>query len=1057
MRKLFILLLVSVCILSLRAERVNIHTAQQIAESLIAAKITLRTSVSEELSLAYAAYAGGTSSALRSTPVSADADFYIFNVGKDAGFVIVAGEDRIRPVLGYADKGHFDEVNMPDNMKSWLRHYQEEIGYVVAKNDMAAASITEEWNSLLKSSANVTPKVLLRTAVWGQDDPFNRKCPAINGKQAVTGCVATAQAIVMQYYQYPKRAVGGVSSYMGIPITYDEYDWDNILPEYKEAQLGYAPYYTGYQADCMANLIWHCGANVSMAYGVEESSASLASSAAALQNVFGYSKQIRYISKLAPSGGDAYSWTDWMNILRGELDNNRLVLYDGQTEEKIDPFNGRGHAFVCDGYADGDLFHINWGWSGYLNGYFLLTTLDPYGDNKGYSERPGMIINIKPDDESENVADLYLGQSVQCAYLPFTINQPVIAYFTYANKGNVPFEGYANFVIVDGKDNSIKKILQEQNEPISVGIESDQTIDYPCLLRFTEPLPADYYVMAAYSSDGKDWKLLQGLTPDIASKLSWQGPVAEGSISYKVELDCRGGGLKLDMPDKVEYNQPLTLTLSANSGYKLPAKDRLSIQMARIDMSGYAASDEIHSNHCYILDLSDAQTAKITIPCVTGNIWIAAEGIQLDTQDDASLQFLSYDVAGVVSNIQLMQNEQSYTIELPDNTPDRTEISLNAVAKQNEATVEITNAFLSDGKATARVKVVAGDGITSITYEVHFIAKQSSEIISGVLKYQIAGENVVRVTAPNAPSPGAWTVTDCVIPETIELNNETYRVTGLGTEAFANCRRLTSITLPSGLNAIGERAFAGCSGSLKSIHCQNPEPAAFPLLFFHATMDERANSPSVYDCILYVPAGSKDRYVQAEGWKDFGGIMVEGEVIEPVVGEVTDSTTIVVWNTFEQATGYILKVYENAEKTKLKVEYKFDADGQLLRSSTFAFNIEELLPGHTYYIETLAIREGFFVTPIILSQNTVEVKTSNTATGIADIDDNELTLYGSNGCIHISSVVTVAVKIYDLSGKCVWDKIVEGYEQIRLPRKAYVVIVNDMNNKSSIKKQIVII
>ena len=67
---------------------------------------------------------------------------------------------------------------------------------------------------------------------------------------------------------------------------------------------------------------------------------------------------------------DNYSLEDWMNLLDAELQAKRPVMYSGNSSTV-------GHQFVCDG-SDGDgLYHINWGWGGYQDGYFDISLLNP--------------------------------------------------------------------------------------------------------------------------------------------------------------------------------------------------------------------------------------------------------------------------------------------------------------------------------------------------------------------------------------------------------------------------------------------------------------------------------------------------------------------------------------------------------------------------------------------------------------------------------------------------------------------------------------------------------
>ena len=124
--------------------------------------------------------------------------------------------------------------------------------------------------------------------------------------------------------------------------------------------------YNDTQADAVAELLYHCGANVEMKYTLEESGTPTVLAARALSDVFGYSHSIRYLQK------DDYRWEEWKEMLKNELDTGYPVIYDGQS-------NSGGHAFVCDGYNNDELYHINWGWGGLYNGNFVLSLLDSKG------------------------------------------------------------------------------------------------------------------------------------------------------------------------------------------------------------------------------------------------------------------------------------------------------------------------------------------------------------------------------------------------------------------------------------------------------------------------------------------------------------------------------------------------------------------------------------------------------------------------------------------------------------------------------------------------------
>ena len=144
--------------------------------------------------------------------------FYVFNRGEADGFVIVSGDDRALPVLGYATSGSFSYDEAPANMKAWLDGYADEIAFATRNIEEAAADTRSAWDALLSGSApaNTRAAVMLNTPTWGQGEPFNEMCPLINGQRAKTGCVATAMAEVMRYHQHPANGSGSMITDGGV-------------------------------------------------------------------------------------------------------------------------------------------------------------------------------------------------------------------------------------------------------------------------------------------------------------------------------------------------------------------------------------------------------------------------------------------------------------------------------------------------------------------------------------------------------------------------------------------------------------------------------------------------------------------------------------------------------------------------------------------------------------------------------------------------------------------------------------------------------------------------
>lgn len=492
------------------AERIDVATARKIAENVAASNTGGLRSASRELSLIYAAAPGQEKNALRSTgAVDGAADYFVFNIGANKGFVIVSGDDRVRPVLGYSDEGNIDFDNLPDNLRAHLAYYQSQISWVENKAVDQSPEIASEWSRYLSGATLRSGEgVLLSTANWSQRDPYNRECPYLTGfdgsghnieGRALTGCVATAMGIIMKYHEYPAKAVNPPvsNSYEvnGSPVTttidYSAgYDWNNMLNDYRSN-------FTEEQGNAVATLLYHCGANVEMNYGISASGASTSRVAKALSDIFGYSPEIRFLPK------EAYRWKEWKVMIREELDAGFPLIYNGQNTKE------EGHAFVCDGYDTNGLFHINWGWGGSSNGYFQLSVLDDDGDGIGYSEGQGAILHIRPNKDGERY---YIAPYLTSA--SYTMSEQNV---------NVKF-GFRYYALYDktfymelGVVNADGTIAQQPSTPTSVELKayvggSYIYSGYNRSLTLSSSLSDGQYVALLCSADGgKTWEVMRSL------------------------------------------------------------------------------------------------------------------------------------------------------------------------------------------------------------------------------------------------------------------------------------------------------------------------------------------------------------------------------------------------------------------------------------------------------------------------------------------------------------------------------------------------------------------
>ena len=330
---------------------------------------------SNDLSLVY------TGTSLRS-----ETSFYVFNTG-EKGFVIVSADDRFRPIVGYSDEGTFDTENMSPELAFYL---DKIIEARTSPNAVIFDNTPQEWQSVM-----ATGKLLSRNrgrgvdylvaTKWNQDSPYNLYAPeATNGPggRCYAGCVATAMSQIMKYWDHPEHGTGSHTynaggwwgpSYPNLSANFGAtyYDWGNMPVKINSGS-------PQEQIEAVATLMYHCGVAVNMGFAYNGSGANSEDVPDAIQQYFSYSSHAELKHR------ESYTLVQWQNKLKESFDIGWPVYYSGYSDEG-------GHAFVCDGYDDDDLFHYNWGWGGTNDGWFVIDEID-------YASWAGAIFNFVPTD-----------------------------------------------------------------------------------------------------------------------------------------------------------------------------------------------------------------------------------------------------------------------------------------------------------------------------------------------------------------------------------------------------------------------------------------------------------------------------------------------------------------------------------------------------------------------------------------------------------------------------------------------------------------------------------
>ena len=325
--------------------------------------------------------------------------FYVVNFNSE-GFVIVAGDDRVQPILAFSDEGAFVAENMPDHIRFFLDGYTEEIQYIVDNQQYGDETTLQQWEALLSNTAtqkdgdgDVVVSPLLGENKWNQTQYYNDLCPAdasgnsAYGGHAAVGCGALVMGQVMRYWRFPTTGTGSHSynsNYGTLSANFGAttYHYENMPNRFTIID------HPDSCVEAVATLLYHCGVAVNMNYDPAASVCNSNKIVAALSTYFCYPTTVQYIER----GG--LSSTVWLNYLKSELDEGAPFMYGGSG-------NYGGHVWICDGYQDDDYFHFNWGWGGKQNGFYALTNCSSYGFNSNHA----IIIGIRGPEVPEAIEE----------------------------------------------------------------------------------------------------------------------------------------------------------------------------------------------------------------------------------------------------------------------------------------------------------------------------------------------------------------------------------------------------------------------------------------------------------------------------------------------------------------------------------------------------------------------------------------------------------------------------------------------------------------------------
>ena len=379
-KTLFTLLFVALLAGVMQAKPVGVQQAQALGLRFMQANTSMRSVAADPI---YTAYAD-----------NGQAAFYVFAV-QPKGFVIVSADDRARPILGYSTESNFTS-QLPDGLMTFFDNYKAGFSQMAARNDARTPDAEADWESVAatgryanaKKGRSVEP---LLASVWNQTDLYNNMAPedpnSVFSGHCKAGCVANAMSQIMRFWEWPRHGQGGhgydASSYYG-SYGWQEANFENatyrfeLMPDFLDFASPQA------EVDATALLEYHAGVSVDMGYGPNASGAYSDDVPFAFEDYFRYSPDMHYREL------EQYGYDEWVRHLATNLEGGMPLYYASSGPDG-------GHAYVVDGYDGNDLFHLNWGWAGFDNGWFTIDGF--YLTFYSFPWWHSAILNLHPNEE----------------------------------------------------------------------------------------------------------------------------------------------------------------------------------------------------------------------------------------------------------------------------------------------------------------------------------------------------------------------------------------------------------------------------------------------------------------------------------------------------------------------------------------------------------------------------------------------------------------------------------------------------------------------------------
>jgi hypothetical protein len=494
------------------------------------------------------------------------------------GFVVLSGDDRFYPVLYYSTESNYNVNDIPPGFKMMMDNYSEQLNYTIKNYTTATVEVKTAWlkyenkETAFQKTNNVKAVLPLIQTKWHQTYPYNIYCPKVSsggsGGMAYAGCEAVALAQLMKYYEKPEYGNGSNKYKINFDTIWadfsSKYDWLNIVTtlqnETDTAKINET-----------AKLIYHAGVAVITDYNGISSGAIFSDAYLALSNYFYYFAGSYIDSK------SSYSDDAWLMLIKNDLDNKRPVLYRAS-----DNSGKGGHVFLVDGYNDNNYLHVNWGWGGSFNGYYLSESLTP--GNYNFCNGNQMFIGVKPFGLNPEIT--YPSNNCQ----DFNVNSLIKWIYKYTTDSNT-------YRIILAFDSCMKNIVIDQIIKQEQYCRADN-------LKYS----SQYYLkIGAVNKDTIFWSDMIAFKtekdPNIYSIINYNFP-AKGaildSLSTMISLSCNSNSIS-DITIRLQVARDYSFQ-SIIYDEIVPAKNILNIFVDRLNFNRcyYWRAGSYRSNNTFL-------------------------------------------------------------------------------------------------------------------------------------------------------------------------------------------------------------------------------------------------------------------------------------------------------------------------------------------------------------------------------------------------------------------------------------------------------------------------